>query len=185
MYTLGTAARAAGVSKSTIHRAIKRGTISARSKDAGGYEIDPAELHRVFPPVSMSSTNDDDGVEPEGVPGTGSNGSAVEPLERHATPSKGSRNGLETDRNPSVARQRNHELEVALAKAEAQLDGLKAVLDLERKRAEELRQERDRWAGVAEASQRQITDMTKKAEPQVPATVPGLRGIVRRWLNAS
>lgn len=175
MYTLGTAARAAGVSKSTIHRAIKRGTISARSKEAGGYEIDPAELHRVFPPVPMDSTHDDDDGGAEGVPGTGSNGSVAEPLKRSATPSEG--------HGTPPAAQRNHELEVALAKAETQLEGLKAILDLERKRAEELRQERDRWAGVAEASQRQITDMTKKAEVEAPVAGSGIRAVVWRWLK--
>jgi excisionase family DNA binding protein len=49
-YTLGTAARATGVSKSTIYRAIKAGRVSASRTDTGDYAIDPAELHRVFPP---------------------------------------------------------------------------------------------------------------------------------------
>jgi hypothetical protein len=40
---------------------------------------------------------------------------------------------------------------------------LKEVLELERKRTEELRQERDKWSSMAEASQRQLVDMTKKA----------------------
>jgi hypothetical protein len=52
MYTLGTAATAAGLSKSTIHRAIKAGRISATKNDTGDWSIDPAELHRVFPPVT-------------------------------------------------------------------------------------------------------------------------------------
>ena len=50
-YTLGTAARATGVSKSTIYRAIKAGRISASRTETGDYSIDPAELHRVFPPA--------------------------------------------------------------------------------------------------------------------------------------
>lgn len=48
-YTLGDAAKAAGKSKTTIHRAIKSGKISAIKADDGSYSIDPAELHRVFP----------------------------------------------------------------------------------------------------------------------------------------
>src|SRR5580704_11329480 len=64
MYTLGTAATAAGLTKSTTHRAIKAGRISATKNDTGDWSIDPAELHRVFPPVT---------VEPV-------------PLERDATP---------------------------------------------------------------------------------------------------
>ena len=50
-YTLGTAAKATGTSKSTIFRAIKAGRISATRKETGDWSIDPAELHRVFPPV--------------------------------------------------------------------------------------------------------------------------------------
>jgi hypothetical protein len=42
---------------------------------------------------------------------------------------------------------------------------LKEALELERKRAEELRQERDRWASALEAGQRQLVDMTKKPSP--------------------
>jgi hypothetical protein len=48
-YTLGTAARAAVVSKTTIRRAIEKGRLSATRRDDGSYEIDPAELHRAFP----------------------------------------------------------------------------------------------------------------------------------------
>lgn len=49
-YTLGQAAKAAAVSKTTIQRAIKSGRLSAAARQPdGSYVIDPAELHRVFP----------------------------------------------------------------------------------------------------------------------------------------
>ena len=48
-YTLGTAAKATGKAKSTILRAVKSGTISATKAHDGSYEIEPSELHRVFP----------------------------------------------------------------------------------------------------------------------------------------
>lgn len=52
-YTLGTAAKATGLSKSTILRAIKSGKVSATKNEASGdWNIDPAELHRVYPPVA-------------------------------------------------------------------------------------------------------------------------------------
>ena len=51
-YTAGQAAKATGKSIPTITRAIKRGTISAERTASGGYLIDPAELHRVFPAVT-------------------------------------------------------------------------------------------------------------------------------------
>ena len=51
-YSLSEAAKATGKNKTTIQRAIKNGKISAVKGDSGSYEIDPAELHRVFPPVA-------------------------------------------------------------------------------------------------------------------------------------
>ncbi len=51
-YSASQAAKAAGVSVPTITRAIKSGKISADRTESGGYNIDAAELHRVFPPVT-------------------------------------------------------------------------------------------------------------------------------------
>lgn len=47
--SLSAAARESGKSKSTISRAIKKGKLSASKAGGGGYQIDPAELFRVFP----------------------------------------------------------------------------------------------------------------------------------------
>ena len=55
MYTLGEAATATGMSKAALSKAIKQGRISAKRKEGrndGAFEIDPAELHRVYPPVN-------------------------------------------------------------------------------------------------------------------------------------
>jgi hypothetical protein len=57
-YTLGQAAKATGKSKPTIQRAIKSGLISATKGEDGSYEIDPSELHRVFPPVTGTGNAD-------------------------------------------------------------------------------------------------------------------------------
>ena len=54
-YTLGAAAKATGKSKTTIQRAISRGTISASKEKNGRYSIDPSELHRVFPMMSTDT----------------------------------------------------------------------------------------------------------------------------------
>jgi hypothetical protein len=51
-YTLGDAARATGMSKAALSRAIKRGSISAEKQLDGSFKIDPAELHRVYPAVT-------------------------------------------------------------------------------------------------------------------------------------
>lgn len=50
-YTLGQAARAAGKGKATIKRALDVGRISGRRNEAGEWQIEPVELHRVFPAV--------------------------------------------------------------------------------------------------------------------------------------
>jgi hypothetical protein len=55
-YTLGQAAKATGKSKPTIMRAIRDGKISCIEKTTDGYKIDPAELHRVFPPIKTDDT---------------------------------------------------------------------------------------------------------------------------------
>jgi hypothetical protein len=57
-YTLGDAAKAVGKSKTTLHRAIKSGRVSAAKSDDGSYSIDPSELHRVFPPVTAVTPPD-------------------------------------------------------------------------------------------------------------------------------
>jgi excisionase family DNA binding protein len=49
MLSLSEAAMTAGIAKSTIWRAVKAGRISATRTGTGTYQIDPAELFRVFP----------------------------------------------------------------------------------------------------------------------------------------
>jgi len=49
MLSLSEAATAAGIAKSTIWRAIKAGRISATKTEMGTYQVDAAELFRVFP----------------------------------------------------------------------------------------------------------------------------------------
>lgn len=48
MLSLGQSARLVGTSKTTIARAIKAGKLSATRHDNGSYEIDAAELTRVY-----------------------------------------------------------------------------------------------------------------------------------------
>ncbi len=58
-YTLGTAAKATGKTKTAIAESIKKGRISAVKDDFGRYQIDPAELHRVYPPLSEVDRQED------------------------------------------------------------------------------------------------------------------------------
>jgi hypothetical protein len=61
-YSLAEAATASGKSKMTIQRAIKSGKLSASRRDDESYDIDPSELHRVFPPVSVLEAKNDSKV---------------------------------------------------------------------------------------------------------------------------
>jgi hypothetical protein len=51
MYTLGGAAKATGMTKSAISKAIAKGRITAKKDELGRFEIDPAELHRIYAPL--------------------------------------------------------------------------------------------------------------------------------------
>jgi excisionase family DNA binding protein len=118
--SLREAAEQTGVSKSTIFRAIQSGRMSAERDDDRNFKIDPAELFRVYPPKS-----DDVAPERAGERGAG----------QDATP---------TGRGDAT------ELVVRNAQLEAEISALKAILEAEKKRADEIREDRDRWAKQAE-----------------------------------
>jgi len=97
-YTLSQAAEATGKNKTTIQRAIKSGKISASKGEIGAYEIDPSELHRVFPPKSAQQTKSHE--EQHGA--TSSNISHLEQLfslEKELAVMKERSRGLETERD--------------------------------------------------------------------------------------
>jgi hypothetical protein len=56
VYSLKQAGEATGRSKPSILRAIQTGKISARKSEMGEWEIEPAELHRVYRPVAVGVT---------------------------------------------------------------------------------------------------------------------------------
>jgi len=58
-YSLKQAATASGKSKPTILRAIQTGKISAEKDEQGEWQIEPAELHRVYPPVPERNSSDE------------------------------------------------------------------------------------------------------------------------------
>ncbi|WP_410218884.1 hypothetical protein [Paracoccus sp. (in: a-proteobacteria)] len=60
MLSLREAAQLCGRGKSTIQAAIKDGRLSASRNEQRGYEIDPSELHRVFP-FEVSDNRPDEG----------------------------------------------------------------------------------------------------------------------------
>jgi hypothetical protein len=54
-YTLGRAAKAVGMSKTSILRSIKAGRISAGRNEFGQWAIEPCELHRFTLPSLMKA----------------------------------------------------------------------------------------------------------------------------------
>jgi excisionase family DNA binding protein len=54
-YSLSQAAEACRVNRTTILRAIKQGKISATRDAHDHWQVDPAELHRVYPPADARS----------------------------------------------------------------------------------------------------------------------------------
>jgi hypothetical protein len=64
MVSLGQAARLAGLGKTTLARAIKAGRLSATRRDDGGYQIDVAELERVYPLRAPAEAADGTGAAP-------------------------------------------------------------------------------------------------------------------------
>lgn len=56
-YTLTQAAKAVGRTRQALQTAIKKGTISAQKDALGQWQIEPAELHRVYPPINQPQSN--------------------------------------------------------------------------------------------------------------------------------
>lgn len=132
------AAKEVGVSVPTITRAIKSGKISAEAVEGGGWSIDPAELFRVFSPVTASpnDTPTSLGYEP--------------PSERAV---------LEVQ--VSVLREQLALMQQAMADK----DGVIADLRSDR---DDLRQQRDRWQEQADRATRLLAGPppAKASEPR-------------------
>ena len=56
-YSLSNAAAACGIYKSTVLRSIKSGRLTATKDALGQWRIEPAELHRVYPPVQSNDAD--------------------------------------------------------------------------------------------------------------------------------
>jgi hypothetical protein len=71
MLTLNQAAKAAGKSKSALLAAMRSGRFSASKDGQGYYQIDPAELFRVYPPTgSLPGSQPDTGTATNHMPTT-------------------------------------------------------------------------------------------------------------------
>jgi uncharacterized protein (UPF0335 family) len=94
---------------------------------------------------------------------TGAEPSVIRVLTRHIERLEKERDTL-ADRLSAVEAERDEErLDAATVEPlKATIDLLKQALNTEKNRTDELRQERDKWSSMAEASQRQLEDPTRK-----------------------
>jgi hypothetical protein len=120
--SLGQAAKITGLGKTTLTRAIKRGSLSATRREDGSYAIDPSELSRVYKVTPET---------PETITATGYTAHRATPGEARATLS-----------DPNV-----HTL---LAVAKAELRHLSERLEEARANQDDLRRERDDWKEQAQ-----------------------------------
>lgn len=128
MLTLGQAAKLTGTSKTTLTRAIRSGRLSAIRREDGGYEIDPAELSRVYAlKVETPAT-----------------GAATGGAAHQATPPR------DLDAPPC-----DPEVTGRLAALDAEVRALRELLDEVRTNWDEVRVDRDQWRGKCE---RLLTD---------------------------
>lgn len=65
-FSLGQAAKETGKSKGTISKAIKTGRLSATKNDKGGWDIDAAELFRVYDKRNSATVDVNRSGEPRG-----------------------------------------------------------------------------------------------------------------------
>src|SRR6267154_4187689 len=93
-YTLGQAAKATGKTKAAISQAIAANRISATKDDLGRWQIDPAELHRLYPPKGSQVDDSEHLLNPNHTVELERLKATVEGLERLCRQIEGERDSL-------------------------------------------------------------------------------------------
>jgi hypothetical protein len=119
VYSLKQAADAVGRGKPAILKAIKSGRISAKKDDNGQWQIDPAELHRVYPPAA-------------------GNDSDTAPGERQETPKESSAVGREI----AMLRERLAEKDALIADLRTERDRLLGIVETQAQQVKQLTDQR-------------------------------------------
>jgi hypothetical protein len=142
LLSLGQAAKLAGLGKTTLARAIKAERLGATRRDDGGYQIDVAELERVYPlraPADATGATDT------------ARGTAV-----HLAPGDATGGNLA-----------------------GEIEALRATATLMREQITDLREDRDRWRGIAER-----LAIAPPAPPETPPDTPPKMSLWR-WLRST
>jgi hypothetical protein len=143
LVSLGQAAKLAGLGKTTLARAIKSGRLSATRRDDGGYQIDVAELERVYPlraPTDATGATD------------AATGTVV-----HLATGDGTGGTLA-----------------------GEIEALRATASLMREQIADLREDRDRWRGIAER-----LAIAPPAPVETPPETPPAPVTWWRWLRST
>jgi hypothetical protein len=157
-YTLAQAARAIGRNKTSVLRAIKAGKVSAiRDEATGGWLIEPAELHRLYPPAADAA---------------------------HATGDAATRNGNDTERSGDSV---EHDVDAAIRNGNAagKIAALRALLAQER--AERLRERADKDAAIddlrrrLDAADEERRTVLRQLTALLPSAQPTPGPGKRRW----
>ena len=157
-FSLNQAAKVAGKSKATLLDAIRAGRLSAPKDAQGRYQIDPAELFRVYPPTGQLPVSGTGSYHPEPVPETGSD-------------------PLETGSETALLRQKVGLLERIIEGVENERDDLRRRLDQE---AAERREAQGRLTALLSY---QPTD-PPPTTPEPPPTPAGqLNASLRYWVS--
>lgn len=142
--TLGEAEKEVGVTKSTISRAIKDGRLSANRNEHGHYQIDPAELFRVYPPINQQVDGAEQGARnPE-------RDSTQPPAQHHATPG-----------NDPKQQEMMHWLRQRLEKTEEKLAQTESTLEEREQSLSELREAYNALPSPQDVEQRLQAQRTK------------------------
>jgi hypothetical protein len=155
--SLRDAAKEAGTSKTSILRAIQSGRLSAPRNDQGGYEIDPAELFRVYPRRSTDMDHRDR--------------SGTRPTDQ-SVPADG----------PHVPGGVDARTAVMTAALEAQIQGLQEIIRRLDGDKADLKADRDAWRAQAESAQRLLS---APPQPSTAIVQSGSRGLLSWFRRAS
>lgn len=144
-YTLGEAAERTGKSKGTIRNAIEKGRVSIVDKDSTGYKIDPAELHRVYPPITPLHSEEDGGLNDTTPPITPTESKGATSVQLASIEQKYTVQRLKDKEEQIIELKRHHETAI-----------------------HDLREDRDHWRKQAEKITLLLEDQRKKETIEAP-----------------